>query len=133
MNLIRICAGLALSLLGAVACASDPAAADPGRLEGTVVAVDGPAAGDDMQAGEVFLLRHPDDPRNTALRREPLRGGPAHYWFRLEAVPPGPYYLEACLSFAGGRGCVPYTTSERGEPTIVEVRPGRVTEVQIRF
>lgn len=130
----RMLAGLLAfsSTLVLSSCSADPAGPAEGRLTGAVTVV-GDLLPDGNGSGEVFLLPGPDASKTDALRREALRGGPHAYSFSLDAVPPGTYYLEACLRFAAGLGCAPFTTDSRGNPTPVEVRSGRHTEVQIRF
>jgi hypothetical protein len=83
--------------------------------------------------GEVYLLDTPDTRKSEALRTQALQGGPREYTFSLPAVAPGTYYLEACLRFAAGTGCAPYSTDPAGNPTAVRVYRGQTTQAQIRF
>lgn len=134
MNLPRYLRAGALSLvLTLAACASDPAApATTGTLSGRVNAI-GDVLPDGNAVGEIYLLRTSDTPRTEALRREPLQGGPREYTFSLAALEPGTYYLEACIRYAAGAGCAPYSTDSGGNSTAVKVWPGQTTTVEIRF
>jgi len=129
-TILGIC--ITLAALFSSGCAEDATTPAYGQLAGSVTVVGDPLPNGDG-SGEIFLLRNPDDPKRDALRREGLQGGPRAYTFHLEAVPRGTYYLEACLRYAAGVGCVPYTLDPSGHPTAVVVHSGRPTEVQIRF
>lgn len=111
-------------------CAEESVGVVAGSIEGTVTVVGDPLP---VGNGELFLERDPDAPREDAVRRVSLAGGPQVYTFVLEDVPAGTYYLEACLSFPAGRGCAPYTVSPQGDPSPVRVRGGQSTQLQISF
>jgi hypothetical protein len=122
-----------LLALAAAGCGDDgPSAPAVGGLAGVVTVV-GDRLPDGGTGGELYVLRSPDAPKSDAVHREPLQGGPRAYAFALDAVAPGTYYLEACLRFAAGSGCAPYTTGAGGNATAVVVQRGRVTRVVLSF
>jgi hypothetical protein len=125
-------AGVLSLVLTSMACSSGPAGPETGTLSGSVTVV-GDLLPDGNGTGEIYLLRTPDTRKSDALRREPLQGGPRAYTFSFAALEPGTYYLEACLRFAAGIGCAPYSTDATGNATAVRVRRGQTTPAQIRF
>ena len=129
--------GAALAALAAFACSSPapttPAAPAPGAVRGVVtdLAVAGPPTGG--PGSEAYLLPGPDAPRTEAVRRAPVTGGPRSFEFALDSVPPGRYYLQACLEVGRGRACAPYTHQLGGQPAPIDVRAGAVTTIAVLF
>ena len=136
-------AASALFVACGVACAaactsSDPAApATPpahGGVSGVVtdLAAAGPPIGG--PGSEVYLFRTADTPRKSeAVRHAPVTGGPGTFHFALDSVPPGRYYLQACLQIGHGPSCAPYTRYLGGAPEAIDVRAGAVTQIAVLF
>jgi len=102
-------------------------------VTGTVIVVGDPLPDPSSHDAGVYLLRGPDDRRADALRHEPLDGGPRVYEFVVDGLPPGTYFLRACLSHDGSLGCAPYTTDPGGDPSPIRVRAGETTELAVSF
>lgn len=126
---------LPLAAVLVAACSTDDPAApstDPnGTLRGTVTVVGDPAP--PSAGSRVYLLADPDAPRSAAVRTGTLEGGPRVYTFALDAVPAGRYYVQACLQLGSSTGCTFYVRTVGEEPAPVDVRPGAVTELAVRF
>lgn len=104
-----------------------------GGVRGVVIDLAGPSAGIGGAGSAVYLLRSPDDRRTEAVHRAPITGRSPRLQFSVDAVPPGRYYLEACVEIGHGRACAPYTERSGGPWAPVDVRPGAVTDVTVLF
>ncbi len=63
-----------------------------------------------------------------------MTGGPRTFSFALEMLPPGTYYIEACITVAQSVGCAPYTAGDPlGRTAPIVIRSGEETSVQVRF
>lgn len=122
--------------IGACAAAdvTTPATTSPlGSVRGVVTNLASPSPPVGGPGSEAYLFRDPDAPRTEAVRHAPITGGPQTFDFAVDSVPPGRYYLQACLEVGYGRACAPYTQHPGGPPLALEVRPGAVTTIHVLF
>lgn len=128
---------LATALVGAACASGDVTTPAPtaalGRVQGVVTNLANPSPPIGGPGSAVYLVRGPDDPRTDAVRQAPITGGPQSFDFAVDSVPPGRYYLQACLETGYGRACAPYTQRPGGPPLAIDVRPGAVTAIHVLF
>ena len=132
LTLVLAAAWAVAACAGAAPTAPDPRTTASG-VRGVVVDLSNVDTSIGGPGSEVYLLHSPEDRRTDAVRHAPITGRSPRFRFTVDSVPPGRYYLEACVDLGRGRACAPYTQRSGGPWALVDVRPGAVTDVTVLF